>query len=63
MNENRIGSAAGGAPDAAELSPGASTCAVCGTAFGCGMKAGVAACITPGLDCLCPRCLAARVGA
>ncbi|MCU0804330.1 MAG: hypothetical protein MUF79_04470 [Burkholderiales bacterium] len=36
------------------------------------MKAGVAACwctqlppvaITPGLDCLCPRCLAARVGA
>jgi hypothetical protein len=40
--------------------------------FECGMKAGAAECwcarlppvaITPGVGCLCPRCLAARVSA
>jgi hypothetical protein len=69
VNERKRDTAEGALPDEAVARRNPSTCPACGAAFECGMEAGLAECwcsrlppvvVTPGLGCLCPRCLAAR---
>jgi len=69
VNERKRETAESAVPTEGIARPAPSTCPACGAAFECGMEAGLAECwctrlppvaVTPGLGCLCPRCLAAR---